>query len=80
MTSKSVTTMAKKTNGAVKITRQRLIDALVWNCPRYTREGVCSACDNLDGTRSNCVKEHCSQVFDIFKTMAKIGNGEIVVY
>jgi hypothetical protein len=73
--------MAKKTQGtAVKITRQRLTDALVWNCPRYTRNGFASCCDNLDGTYSNCVKDQCSQVFDIFKTMAKIAAGEIEVF
>ena len=72
--------MKKTTSKAVKITRQRLIDALVWNCPRYTREGAFSACDNFDGTRSNCVKELCSQVSDIFKTMAKIEKNEIIVY
>lgn len=72
--------MAKKVQGAVKITRQRLIDALVWNCPRYTRNGFASCCDNLDGTYSNCVKDKCSQVFDIFKTIAKIGAGEIEVF
>jgi len=64
----------------IKITRERLVDALVWNCPRYTRDGVLSACDNLDGTKSNCVKGSCSHVSDIFSTMAKIDAGEIVVY
>lgn len=62
-----------------KISRQLLTDALVWNCPRYTKQGAFSACDNLDGTYSNCVKDKCSQVFDIFKTMARIDNGEIEV-
>lgn len=63
-----------------KISRQLLVDALVWNCPRYTRQGAFSACDHFDGTYSNCVKDKCSQVFDIFKTMVKIDNGEIEVY
>ena len=74
--------MAKKIASSVRITRQLLIDALVWHCPRYTREGVCSRCDNLDGTFSNCVGKagQCSQVFDIFRTMVKIQNGEIEVF
>ena len=71
--------MARKTQG-VKITRQRLIDALVWNCPFYTRNGFASCCDNLDGTYSNCVKDKCSQVSDIFKTMGEIERGEIEVF
>ena len=62
-----------------KISRQLLVDALVWNCPRYTRSGAFSACNHFDGTYSNCVKDKCSQVFDIFKTMAKIDAGEIEV-
>ena len=67
-------------NGKTKISKKLLIDALVWNCPRYSREGPCSCCIDLDGTRSNCVKDQCSQVFDIFKTMVKIDEGEIYVY
>ena len=63
-----------------KISRQLLVDALAWNCPRYTRNGFASCCDNLDGTYCNCVKDKCSQVFDIFKTMAKIDAGEIEVF
>ena len=63
-----------------KISRRLLIDALVWNCPRYTRSGAFSTCDQLDGTFSNCVKDQCSQVFDIFRTMVRIDNGEIEVY
>lgn len=75
--------MTKQTKTtAVKITRQLLTDALVWNCPRYTRQGAFSCCDNLDGTYSNCVGKAgtCSQVFDIFRTMVKIKNGEIEVF
>lgn len=63
-----------------KISRQLLVDALVWNCPMCTRNGFVSYCDNMDGTYSNCVKDRCSQVFDIFKTMAKIDAGEIEVF
>ena len=63
-----------------KISRQLLVDALVWNCPRYARDGFASCCNNLDGTYSNCVKDKCSQVFDIFQTMAKIDAGEIEVF
>ena len=46
----------------------------------YTRNGFASCCDNLDGTYSNCVKDKCSQVSDIFKTMVKIDAGEIEVF
>lgn len=67
-------------NGKTKISKRLLIDALVWHCPRYSREGPCSCCIDSDGTRSNCVKERCSQVFDIFRTMVKIDEGEIYVY
>ena len=63
-----------------KISRQLLVDALVWNCPMYTRNGFASCCDNLDGTYSNCVKGKCSHVSDIFKTMVKIDAGEIEVF
>jgi len=69
--------MVKK---VVKITMQRLVDALVWNCPQYTRDGAFSACNNGDGTKSNCVKEKCSHVHNIFRTMADIQEGKIVVY
>ena len=74
--------MAKKQQNVVKITRQLLTDALVWNCPRYVRDGACSRCDNFDGTYTNCVGKcgQCSQVTDIFKTMVKIQNGEITVW
>lgn len=72
--------MGQEKKKAIKITRQRLIDALVWNCPRYTRNGVCSACDHFDGTYRNCTKELCTQVSDIFRTMVKIEAGEIVVF
>ena len=65
----------------VLLKRALLIDALVWNCPRYSREGVFSCCISLtDGSRSNCVKEKCSRVFNIFKTMAQIENKEIYVF
>lgn len=70
--------MSKATT--TKITRQLLIDALVWNCPFYTKDGALSRCANLDGTYSNCVKGQCSQVSDIFSTMVKIQNGEIEVF
>ena len=71
-------TKKKKT---VLLKRGLLIDALVWNCPRYSRDGIASCCVSLtDGSRSNCVKEHCSRVFDIFKTMAQIENKEIIVF
>ena len=63
-----------------KISRSLLVDALVWNCPMYIRDGCSSRCNNLDGTYSNCVKDKCSQVSDIFKTMAKIDAGEIEVF
>jgi hypothetical protein len=63
-----------------KISRKLLVDALVWNCPFYTRDGFVSRCNNMDGTYSNCVKDQCSQVNDIFKTMAKIDAGEIEVF
>lgn len=65
-----------------KITRQLLIDALVWNCPLYKKDGVVSRCYNLDGTYSNCVgkSSQCSQVSDIFSTMVKIKNEEIEVF
>lgn len=64
----------------IKITRQLLIDALVWNCPLYKKDGALSRCNNLDGTYSNCVKGQCSRVSDIFSTMVKIKNGEIEVF
>ncbi len=70
--------MAKKT---YHIKRSVLIDALVWNCPRYSRDGVLSCCLSLTGgSSSNCVKEQCSRVADIFRTMAKIENEEIIVF
>jgi hypothetical protein len=68
--------MAKRT----KISKALLIDALVWNCPFYERDGIFSCCNNLDGTHSNCVKGQCAMVSDIFKTMEKIDNGEIIVF
>ena len=65
----------------VLLKKDVLIDALVWNCPRYSRDGVASCCVSLvDGSQSNCVKEHCSQVFNIVKTMAQIENKEIIVW
>lgn len=72
----------KSSAAGVKITRQLLTDALVWNCPRYTRNGAFALCDNLDGTFSNCVGKAggCSQVSDIFRTMVKIKSGEITVF
>ena len=63
----------------IRITRELLTDALVWNCPRYTRDGISSKCDNWDGTYTNCVKGHCSRVGDIFRTMRQIKDGEIYV-
>lgn len=80
--------MAASTNKTTIATKKRvllkrdvLIDALVWNCPRYSRDGVASCCVSLvDGSQSNCVKELCSHVFDIFKTMAQIENKEIIVW
>lgn len=72
--------MSKTTT--TKITRQLLIDALVWNCPFYKKDGVLSRCYNLDGTYSNCVGKsgQCSMVSDFFSTMVKIKNGEIEVF
>lgn len=73
-------TMAKKKKIS-PLKRDILIDALVWNCPLYSRDGIASCCVSLiDGSRSNCVKERCSRVFDIFKTMAQIENKEIIVW
>lgn len=72
--------MAKAKPKHTKISRSLLVDALVWNCPRYYHNGFSSCCDNMDGTYSNCVKDKCSQVSDIFKTMAKIDAGEIEVF
>lgn len=63
-----------------KLSKDLLVKALVWNCPHYSREGAFSCCIHFDGTRSNCVHATCSQVFDIFRTMAKIDNGEIEVF
>ncbi len=63
-----------------RITRQLLTDALVYNCPRYYHNGFASCCENMDGTYSNCVKDHCSQVSDIFRTMQKIADGEVEVW
>jgi hypothetical protein len=69
------------TKKRVLLKRDVLIDALVWNCPRYLRDGVASCCVSLvDGSQSNCVKERCSQVFNIFKTMEQIENKEIIVF
>jgi len=69
------------TKNKTPLKRGLLIDALVWNCPRYSREGAFSSCISLtDGSRSNCVKEHCSRVFDVFRTMAQIQTGEIIVF
>ena len=70
---------------AVKITRDLLTKAIVYNCPRYTRNGGVGvpphACADLDGGFTNCpgVAGLCSQVGDIFKTMVRIKNGEIDV-
>lgn len=74
--------MAKKTSAHARITRQLLTDALVYNCPRYTRDGFASRCSNLDGTFSNCTGKSggCSYVSDIFQTMQKIADGEIEVW
>ena len=80
--------MATKTapkSQQVKITRDLLTRALVWNCPRYTRLGghgePSHACSNFDGTFTNCpgAAGLCTQVTDIFKTMVRIKNGEIDV-
>ena len=56
-----------------KISRQLLVDALVWNCPRYTRDGFASCCDNLDGTYSNCVKNETFRNFTY--TLRQTRNG-----
>lgn len=69
--------MAKKLN---IIKRETLIDALVWNCPYYTRDGIFSCCQDLFGNQTNCTKETCSRVSNIFKTMAQIEKNEIIVF
>ena len=75
----------KVNNKGVRITRELLAKALTWHCPRYTKQGGHGApphaCDNFDGTYDCCKgpSQLCSQVFDIFHTMAKIQNGEIDV-
>ena len=78
--------MAKQTRQtAVKITRDLLTKAIVYNCPRYNRNGGVGvpphACADLDGGFTNCpgAAGLCSQVGDIFKTMVRIKNGEIDV-
>ena len=72
--------MAKKKQRKT-IRPESLVDALVWHCPRYSRDGIFSCCiDPGDGSRSNCVKGYCSRVFDIFKTIAQIENKEITVF
>lgn len=74
-----------KNSKQIRITRDLLARALTYHCPRYTHGGGNGAppwaCDNMDGTYSNCCgpAQLCSQVFDIFRTMAKIHNGEINV-
>ena len=69
----------------VKITRDLIVKALVWHCPRYTRQGSkgepSHSCSNFDGTFTNCpgTVGLCSLVGDFFKTMVQIRNGEIDV-
>lgn len=72
--------MNKSDKKRTKLNKALLVDALVWNCPRYVRDGAFSRCSNFDGTYTNCVKDKCSQVTDIFRTMIKIDNKEIIVY
>jgi hypothetical protein len=71
--------MAKKQG--IKITKDLLAKALTWHCPYYTRDGVSSYCLQGD-RRTNCCGTAmlCTQVTDIFQTMAKIQNGEIEVF
>ena len=62
-----------------RITRKLLIDSLVWNCHNYVRDGISSRCEQ-GGVRTNCVREKCSRVNDIFRTMQEIQDGSIVVF
>jgi hypothetical protein len=39
--------MASAKPKRTKISRQLLVDALVWNCHRYTRSGAFSACNHF---------------------------------
>lgn len=70
--------MESKKKRPLKLSRQLLIDALVYNCHSYEGDGFCSHCSQ-GGVRSNCVKENCSRVGDIFRTMQEIADGKISV-
>lgn len=73
--------MTKESRKRTKLSKRLLIDALVWNCPFYVKDGVFSRCHNIaTDTYSNCVKEGCTMVSSIFKTMEKIDKGEIEVF
>lgn len=63
----------------MRISKKLLIDSLVWNCHNYVRDGVFSRCEQ-GGVRTNCVREKCSRVNNIFKTMQEIQYGNIVVF
>lgn len=63
--------MSKATT--TKITRQLLIDALVWNCPLYIKDGVLSRCANLDGTYSNCVGKSAQEIVNHIRWRACSG-------
>lgn len=73
--------MTKERNKRTKLSKRLLIDALVWNCPFYVRDGAFSRCHDIaTDTDSNCVKDKCTMVSEIFKTMEKIDKGEIEVF
>ena len=84
---KPLKAMARKLqdHNRVKITRDLLTKALVWECPRYTRGGGTKtpphACSSFDGTFTNCPGSAglCAQVTDVFRTMVRISKGEIDV-
>ena len=60
------------------IAKQDLIDALVYHCPFYVHNGAFSYC-SMNGDRTNCVSDKCTQVTDFFNTLAKLRKKEIEI-
>lgn len=58
--------------------KQEWIDALVWTCPMYIRDGAFSRC--ASGTNCKGKAALCSHVTDVLRAYARIKNKEIEVF
>lgn len=58
--------------------KQEWIDALVWTCPYYIRDGAFSRCAN--GTSCKGKQALCTHVTDVLNAYVKIKNKEIEVF